>query len=589
MNKSRLDFLQIFQLDIYRAVQILIWCAFLISALAKLGIQDATYGQKAISLIVNSLIAILLIKNLQNKIHDKSILFLLFSPSFFIIYGIYNNYINILWDLFFLSFIILFSKDKIIKDERFKYLLSLLIFSICLIIDFRIIFLLPLILYCIFYLYFTNTSSKQFLISSLLIYVGAFTYYRNSFFAPHLSSVDYFFVAINSLIAIAPLFLFGYARRNWMVGVLSALGLAPMVLMGLPLYFSIYCFVSVLTFASLFNVPREAIFSMKNPSSLGIILLGATLWALPLKDSTHFRAGIFVEILNKLSATPKKDPLEHPFWQRVGKQYSSAVIGEFDVVQKAANREDFIFYFKRASNIQSVEYKNERNWRPLGMAQPNGKTIYILDEWASNPDLVIFFDPRRDMLATIDGYSVFVPGWISCKDGCPEVFKGLPLDWYVFKSWPEVEGGLLIKRIPPRFNSEEMLYFNSSGKGLPTLLGGWSSPENWGVWTKDKEANLLLPSPEHGEKYLILNVRALITDAHPVQIVSVFLNGVFQRKFSLTKGEGNLIDIDLSLLPPSKNRFTVELKIDNPMSPKELGLSEDFRKLGIGLVSAELK
>ena len=586
MNRFRLTFRRLSRLDNNLAVHILISSIFLIAAFGKLSLQDVGFFQKSLTLFINILIIIILIKKIENRTSEKSILFLLFSPSFIIIHYIYDNNIYILWDLFFLSICVLYVK---FKDYKYNYLLSLLLLSICLIIDLRIIFLSPIIFYCIFRQYSAGASVKGFLIFCLPIYVGALTHYRNSFLAPSLSSLDYVFIALNSLIAIAPLLLFGYARLNWAVGLLGLLGLAPLILTGLSFYFSIYCFVCILTFISLLNLPNEKFFRASGPSSLGVVLLGALLWALPLKDSTHFRAGVFVDIVHALSAPPTIDPLGHPFWHRVGKQYSSAIIGNFYAVQKRVGREDFIFYFKRASNIQNVEYKSDLNWRPLGAAQSNGRTLYILDDWASNPELVIFFDPRRDLLATIDGYSVFVPGWVACKDGCPEISKGLPLDWQVYKSWPEVDGGLLIQRVPPEFNSASKVFFDVSGKGLPMLLEGWSLPEGWGIWTQSADAGILIPYSDHRNKRLVLNVRALINEQHPLQVVSVYLNGAFQNRFELTKGEGNFLTINLDAIPLADKYFKVELKIDRPRSPRELGLGEDARKLGVGLVSAQFK
>lgn len=576
-----------FRLEIKHIAQILISCILLISLIGKFNIQDFNYLEKIISSSITVLIFVLLINIVGENFSRKKILLILFAPSFFIINSIYNLDIKIEWDLFLLSLLIILVGIK--YRNVYLLLIALLVFLVCLYFDIKIIFLTPIFLYFLFSYFSVNKDVKKFLVISIPFYVVALLAFRSSFVFSDLHAVDYFFILLNFFVACTPLFLNGFPRHRWALSFISILGVTPLILLGLPFYSAIGLFINAISLSFFLNDNGEKISDRWGWQTIFVLILGATLWALPSKDSTHFRAGIFEGIFSKLSASSTPDPLGHPFWHRVGKQYSSAIIGNFYPVQKRVNRDDFIFYFKRASNIQHVENKNSKNWQRLSSTQLGTSLLYILDDWASNPELVIFFDPRRDLLAEIDGYSVFVPGWVACKDGCPEVTKGLPLDWKIFKSWPEVEGGLLIERIPPEFDSSGAIYFDSAGKGLPILLAGWSSPEDWGIWTKSFEAGLLVPYVDHHKKHLVLNVRALISAKHPLQKVSVLLDGVFQKTFELTKGEGNLLKIDLAALPTSSKHFVVELKIHNPVSPNELGLGEDARKLGVGLVSAKFE
>lgn len=576
-----------FRLEIKQVIQVFISCVLLISIIGKFNIPDFNYPEKIISSCITILIFILLIKIIGDNISQKKILLILFFPSFFIINSIYNIDIKIEWDLFFLSLLIVLAGIK--YRNLYLLLISSLVFLVCLYIDLKSIFLAPIFLFFVFSYFSANKDIKKFLLISIPLYAIALAGFSSSFVFSNLHAVDYFFILLNFFVACTPLFLNGFPRHIWIFSFISILGVTPLILLGLPFYSAVYFFISTTALSYFLNANSEKISDRLGWQTIFVLILGSALWAIPSKDSVHFRAGIFQGVLSKLSAAPALDPLGHPFWHRVSKQYSSAIIGNFYPVQKRVNRDDFIFYFKRASNIQHIENKNNNNWRRLSSTQLGTSTFYILDDWASNPELVVFFDPRRDMLAEIDGYSVFVPGWVACRDGCPELAKGLPLDWRIFKSWPEVEGGLLIERIPPEFDSSGAIYFDSTGKGLSTLLAGWSHPEGWGIWTKSVEASLLVPYVDHQKKHLVLNVRALISAKHPVQKVSVLLDGGFQKTFELTKGEGNLLKIDLAALPPSSKHFVVELKIHNPVSPKELGLGEDARKLGVGLVSAKFE
>jgi hypothetical protein len=58
------------------------------------------------------------------------------------------------------------------------------------------------------------------------------------------------------------------------------------------------------------------------------------------------------------------------------------------------------------------------------------------------------------------------------------------------------------------------------------------------------------------------------------------------KKVSLDQFEGNLVDIPLPQAVLGEQFIKIQFKMLNPASPKSLGISDDDRQLGIGLISA---
>jgi hypothetical protein len=119
------------------------------------------------------------------------------------------------------------------------------------------------------------------------------------------------------------------------------------------------------------------------------------------------------------------------------------------------------------------------------------------------------------------------------------------------------------------------------------LKSGWvQSSEDWGVWSLGNEAVLELPIPKNPIRSLNLNLRAFVNPKHPIQDVFITVNNEKQLYFQLNKFDQNFIN--LAIPESAKEMGTLKVKIEIPKaeSPKSLGISEDDRKLGVGLVSA---
>lgn len=117
------------------------------------------------------------------------------------------------------------------------------------------------------------------------------------------------------------------------------------------------------------------------------------------------------------------------------------------------------------------------------------------------------------------------------------------------------------------------------------LKKGWSeNTENWGVWSQGKRAILNLPLPSSPIKEIVLELRAFVSQTHPIQNITITVDGRSSKSYSLFSFENNKVIVSLD---PSAGERSIELSFDipEPRSPQSVGLSEDHRELGIGLIS----
>ena len=204
--------------------------------------------------------------------------------------------------------------------------------------------------------------------------------------------------------------------------------------------------------------------------------------------------------------------------------------------------------------------------------------LYIIDDERVMP-VLMHLDPQKDLFARIDGFNVLAPGWVTCAD-CP---------------LPSKEA--LIARTYPKIKMNEIIGFGKGQIGTAYLIGvdqrqikgwGWAYPEQWGVWTEGTKAKVVLPIPAGNPKALTMDFRAFLTASHLKQSVEVFVNNAFNQKVTFNQDQGNQIIIDLPQ-NDSRDYIAIELRLPNAKSPKELGIGDDIRPLGVGLTGVEFR
>jgi FkbH-like protein len=137
----------------------------------------------------------------------------------------------------------------------------------------------------------------------------------------------------------------------------------------------------------------------------------------------------------------------------------------------------------------------------------------------------------------------------------------------------------------------ETYYFNNDAD--LSWLGpaqGIGRHEKWGAWTVEDKAVLLFVLPRNpiSTTKLKLKLRPFLHNARQRQSIMVSVNG---NMISTTFFEGSSAqDYDLNLSIPfnyvlSGGKVALMIGVDAPRSPRDLGISEDPRKLGVGLIS----
>jgi hypothetical protein len=137
----------------------------------------------------------------------------------------------------------------------------------------------------------------------------------------------------------------------------------------------------------------------------------------------------------------------------------------------------------------------------------------------------------------------------------------------------------------------QKIMFNSGD--LPGWAG-WSYREPWGTWSDGPVALVLLQlsrTPESDLEVLIEG-NAFVADRHPTQEVYIFVNGQYVKRLRYdeeSRGGVREIDIPRALAVGNNDALLMRFCFKNPKSPAELGLSADRRRLGLGIVSLELR
>jgi hypothetical protein len=160
-----------------------------------------------------------------------------------------------------------------------------------------------------------------------------------------------------------------------------------------------------------------------------------------------------------------------------------------------------------------------------------------------------------------------------------EVLLGLPRP----SGWGPIE---------VRYEPGSDIRFDAGGNSHHYTLGGWSEPEDWGMWTDGYRAELLicLERPFTGPVQLSIEARAFITPAHPMLRVCVASERVVLGECSITDLHFApwILSIPSSVVD-DKTVLNISFHVVNPVSPRELGHSEDGRLLGLGIQKIRLE
>jgi hypothetical protein len=279
-----------------------------------------------------------------------------------------------------------------------------------------------------------------------------------------------------------------------------------------------------------------------------------------------------------LSASSQfKTKLQNPFWKDAGQHYQNIV-----TTGGQSNWEEFGIYASEnrmsinIAHIARVDYKkSEQSFFKVNQQLHQGpldlNTLYVFQDWKNSPDQ-IQYDPKKDLLARVDGVNLLAPGWKACNS-CPQVSKELE-----------------ISQLAPPLAIGQVVDFTKAGDGRANfMLGGWGFTEDWGTWATDLLAKVVLPMPNGEPSKLIIKANAFLSPQHTEQVIEVSINGIrIADQMVLKQAKGNTLEIKLPTGPKSVGEpLLIEFRSIDAVSPMSAGLGPDERKLGIGLVSIQ--
>ena len=124
----------------------------------------------------------------------------------------------------------------------------------------------------------------------------------------------------------------------------------------------------------------------------------------------------------------------------------------------------------------------------------------------------------------------------------------------------------------------------------PYYSQGLSGVEAWGRWSDAVKLKILfkIDAGKCSENKLILTLRGFVTNKNPAQQATVFLNKIKIGEVFINLDGQNPREFVFSIPPmllKQGNLNELSFHIDNPVSPKSVGVSDDSRLLGIGFES----
>jgi len=137
----------------------------------------------------------------------------------------------------------------------------------------------------------------------------------------------------------------------------------------------------------------------------------------------------------------------------------------------------------------------------------------------------------------------------------------------------------------------EIVHFTAGSRSLALLKRGWDEAARWGVWTCEPVVELSFrPLPQPSEPVVVRAiVRGFVPPAQPELDVDVLVNRTrvttwaFRHPLDFSFVERSLV-IPLELI--SDGFVHLQLSMPGVRSPRELGMSQDERRLGVGLARA---
>ncbi|GHU35124.1 hypothetical protein AGMMS50256_29790 [Betaproteobacteria bacterium] len=307
---------------------------------------------------------------------------------------------------------------------------------------------------------------------------------------------------------------------------------------------------------------------------MAVILLGVTLAVQLVDTSAGYR-----KIRKELMIERKSEwhtPLVAPFWEQAASKYTKV---RFIPTRNDLPQWNTLSYYAATHNLSTdavylarVEKSVLENTKSKAMASiENGEyeadTLYILDE-AYFRQAVFNINTDNDLVSKVDGFIVVAPRWKN-RAGISSL-----------------EGETLATIIPLAVSGQRMPV-NDSGVSLPYLSAGWSIPEAEHIWSDGEKAGIFFRFASKPPTSVLVEVIPLLGPTHTKQRVTVLVNSLPATEVNLTVGGKNefRIPIPMNAIRKRDNLVKIDFLLPDAVRPKDIGINDDKRMLGIALAA----
>ena len=206
-------------------------------------------------------------------------------------------------------------------------------------------------------------------------------------------------------------------------------------------------------------------------------------------------------------------------------------------------------------------------WRFIGSSERNGVRKFFV---FGIPLFGTLKAVKKNGNLKIKKYFLGIPYFYKEKAAYKDIYHILGTEITVWKN-------LLCKKM--EFSKQ----VNSS-----TDISGLSHAEKWGRWSCAETVTMMFKLPvDKGDLKFSFNLKPYLNEYHRQQKVSVFVNDSFvaEWKFEHKKAMPKTEFVLPQKMIKKSGKSFVEFRIEHPVSPKDLGLAADARKLGVGFVN----
>jgi hypothetical protein len=154
-----------------------------------------------------------------------------------------------------------------------------------------------------------------------------------------------------------------------------------------------------------------------------------------------------------------------------------------------------------------------------------------------------------------------------------------------------LDGSCVAKSLNPNGVCKGTINFTDSLS--PETIQGFSSSDAWGRWTDGKEASFTCSLPEGRERppsTVLISTTGYVSLGHP-QRLFISINGSKAAVERYDSADPNNVRrvIELQLPRSPGKKLTIKFSVPDAVSPKELGLSPDARKVAINVGFIQFK